>query len=448
MHQLNIEELPFEPSGAVIIRQLINLDCPVWLDSGKPSAQLSRFDIFTAEPIEKLVNPTAADIENVHRALCQLNQKSQALLESLDIPFVAGVIGFFDYESNHDQHGMPKPPVYSQVLAVDQVIVTDHRACKSFFCSLRADYKSTNLYKVAKALCNHQDVDTPEPLDDSTMYSAPIELSCDHTETRFVEAVHAIHDYIRAGDAYQINYSQEFQAPIAGDHLELYLACREKLAAPYGCFASLGERTILSYSPERLVSAKGIDVKTQPIKGTIRRGNDAEEDRELAQILKNSTKDQAENVMIVDLLRNDFSKSCEPFSVKVTKLFELKSFQNVHHLVSTIVGKLRLDRTIWQFFFDCFPGGSITGAPKRRAMEIIDELEVRKRGIYCGSIAYHSISEHFDSNIAIRTIEIKDGVARCAGGAGITIDSDAGSEYQETLDKISPLLDSLRDAIS
>ena len=441
---LFIESLPYTQNSTKLFEYIRGLDHPVWLDSGKPAASLSRYDVLTAEPIRVLDSPNYLELNNAQNELGLLSAQSTAQLKELELPFVTGVLGFFDYEANHREHGLAPSKRSSTALLIDQTVVVDHRHQRTYFCSTKAQPCASLLYKAAKAYVT--EFSEADKTTTCSFLDSPdtLGLVSDHDQTAFEEKIETIHEYILAGDAYQINFSQQYEGKITSDSYELYLACREKLAAPYSCFAQLGHKTVLSFSPERLVSAQDRRVKTQPIKGTIRRGENDEEDQILANELANSDKDRAENVMIVDLLRNDFSRSCEPHSVEVTRLFELKSFQNVHHLISTIEGTLQQGKSLWEFFFHCFPGGSITGAPKRRAMEIIAELERRKRGIYCGSIAYQNIDGRFDSNIAIRTIEIEGSTVRCAGGAGITIDSDPTAEYHETLQKIAPLVSVLK----
>ena len=183
---------------------------------------------------------------------------------------------------------------------------------------------------------------------------------------------------------------------------------------------------------------------TKPIKGTRPRGSDAQQDRLLAEELRSHPKDRAENLMIVDLLRNDLGKSCEPGSVHVPELFKVESFANVHHLVSTVEGRLAAGRDALDVLRDCFPGGSVTGAPKLRAMQIIEQLEPDRRGIYCGAIGYAGFDGNMDSNLAIRTLVHSSGRIHCWAGGGIVADSDLAAEYQETLDKASAMLNLLQ----
>lgn len=262
----------------------------------------------------------------------------------------------------------------------------------------------------------------------------------------FLNSVHQVKAYIEAGDIYQANLSQEFSGRYDGDPWFAYQALSTANPTPYSAFLRVGGASILSVSPERFLEIDGNDISTSPIKGTRPRGDTPETDLALANELEASEKDRAENLMIVDLLRNDLGMNAATGSVTVDKLFALESFQNVHHLVSHIHAELADGVTPMKALFDAFPGGSITGAPKIRAMEVIQELEPHWRGPYCGSIFYRGLDGTLDSNIAIRTMLCdNDGVIRCWGGGGIVSDSEAESEYQETLTKVKPLMDFLEN---
>lgn len=250
-----------------------------------------------------------------------------------------------------------------------------------------------------------------------------------------------IQDYLHAGDCYQINLAQRFTADYSGDTWCAYKRLREANRAPFSGFLRLHSGAVLSLSPERFlsISANG-QVQTKPIKGTKPRSADANEDAALAEALAHSPKDRAENVMIVDLLRNDLSRLCEPGTVQVPMLFAIESYPAVHHLVSTVTGTLRDAKLGIELLGMAFPGGSITGAPKIRAMEIIEELEPHRRSFYCGSFGYFSQHGVADTNIAIRTLVAAANRIHCWAGGGIVADSEALSEYQETLDKVAKIL--------
>ena len=212
---------------------------------------------------------------------------------------------------------------------------------------------------------------------------------------------------------------------------------RELNPAPYSSFFKLSDQFVISSSPERFISINNNIIETKPIKGTLKRLPEKKLDLEQISILRNDEKNIAENLMIVDLLRNDLSKCCELNSVKVNKLFDIESYASVHHMVSTVVGTLNKDLTAIDILKACFPGGSITGAPKKRAMEIISELENRRRGIYCGSIGYFDENNNMDTNICIRTIRLSKNKISFAAGGGIVYDSNPIDEYHESLEKVS-----------
>jgi para-aminobenzoate synthetase component 1 len=262
--------------------------------------------------------------------------------------------------------------------------------------------------------------------------------------TKYEAAFRTVQDYLQAGDCYQINLAQRFSAAASGDALGAYLTLRSLSPAPYSAFLNLPHAQILCASPERFLHIQNGSVETKPIKGTRPRSSNVQLDRQLIDELRNHPKDRAENLMIVDLLRNDLGKSCMPGSVRVPKLFEVESFANVHHLVSTVVGRLDNERDALHVLRDCFPGGSVTGAPKQRAMQIIEQLEPNRRGIYCGAIGYVGFDGNMDSNIVIRTLVYSDNKICCWAGGGIVADSEMVAEFQETLDKAAGMLELLR----
>jgi para-aminobenzoate synthetase component 1 len=266
-------------------------------------------------------------------------------------------------------------------------------------------------------------------------------LRSNFTKSSYEEAVRRALDYIRAGDIYQVNLSQRFQAPYAGDPFDLYLALRTLSPSPFAAFLRFPEFAVLSSSPERFLryDTANRGIETRPIKGTRPRGRDAESDRALAEELAASAKDRAENLMIVDLERNDLGRVAEIGSVNVPGMFELETFANVHHLTSTVRARLQAGSDIVDLLRAMFPGGSISGAPKIRAMEIIDELEPAARGVYTGAIGYIGFDGSSDLNIAIRTMVVKGGLASFHVGGGIVADSDPTCEYEETLHKGSAM---------
>lgn len=272
------------------------------------------------------------------------------------------------------------------------------------------------------------------------------------TAAEYTAKFEQVQAYLRAGDCYQINLAQRFSARYQGELWQAYQQLRHHNRAPFSAFLRLPEGALLSVSPERFLAmdANG-RVETKPIKGTRPRAADPEHDQQLATELQHSPKDRAENVMIVDLLRNDLSRLCIPGSVQVPHLFAIESYAAVHHLVSTVTGQLANPRDHLPLLAACFPGGSITGAPKIRAMEIIDELEPQRRSYYCGSFGYFSQHGQADTSIAIRTLVATataphTGTIYCWAGGGIVADSNCAAEYQETYDKVARILPVLTTA--
>lgn len=263
------------------------------------------------------------------------------------------------------------------------------------------------------------------------------------TRQQYGEKFRRIQSYLRSGDCYQINLAQRFSAPYQGDEWQAFQQLSASNRAPFSAFLRLPANAVLSVSPERFLWLADRQIQTRPIKGTLPRLVDAALDAEQAQKLANSPKDRAENLMIVDLLRNDIGRVAEPGSVKVPELFVVEPFPAVHHLVSTITATLPANRSASELLRACFPGGSITGAPKVRAMEIIEELEPQRRNAYCGSIGYLSVCGTMDTNITIRTLIAENGRINCSAGGGIVADSQEQAEYQETFDKVGRILPQL-----
>ncbi len=284
-----------------------------------------------------------------------------------------------------------------------------------------------------------------------TLEPAPIEvgsLSSKMMKRSYMAKVNRIKQYISAGDIYQVNLAQKFSTPVRAEHLfALYLSLRESAPAPMAAYVNLGGREILSSSPETFISIAGRRIETRPIKGTRPRFDEPERDAESAHELETSEKERAELVMITDLGRNDIGQVCEYGSVKVDEMLQLEKLEHVYHLVSTVTGRLRQDVSHLQAVEACFPGGSITGAPKKRAMEIIVELEDIPRGVYTGAIGYIGFNQVSQFSIVIRTMVRQGGELHYHVGAGIVADSDAEAEYEETLQKAKGMkraLDSLK----
>ena len=326
----------------------------------------------------------------------------------------------------------------------DWAVVVDHR--EKMACLVSHGFQQSTHDSWA-ALCAFFD---GPPMQCATQFKLTTPITSNMNFSQYTQAFNMIKHYITEGDCYQVNLAQRFSAGAAGDSWVAYSKLREISPAPFMAYMNFGYSQVLSGSPERFLQVVGNHVETRPIKGTRPRSDDAEQDRQYAADLQVSIKDKAENLMIVDLLRNDISKNCETGSVKADKLFQLQSFANVHHLVSIVTGTLQVGKTAIDLLRGCFPGGSITGAPKLRAMQIIEELEPHRRGVYCGAIGYIGFDGNMDTNIAIRTAayaaneDNKTGEISFYAGGGIVADSTLEKEYDETLDKASSMLKTMK----
>jgi len=397
-----------------------------FLDSSARGPQ-GRYSFLTADPVAR-VGPDG-DPLNAARAL--LAPHHRPALAGLP-PFQGGIAGYLSYEWGAEQRDVPD----AGLGLYDWVIAWDHIAGRAWIIA----WTEERLAWVRERL--------REPT--RTSFAAlrrlpPSSITSNFTRAEYEAAVTRIRDYIAAGDVYQVNLAQRFETTFDGDPLDLYRRLRARSAAPFGAYLALDGVVIASISPERFVrvdAGSGV-AEARPIKGTRPRGASPAEDAALARALTESEKDRAENVMIVDLLRNDLGKVCRPGTVLVPELCALESHPTVHHLVSTITGQLRDDADAFDLLRAAFPGGSVTGAPKIRAMEIIAELERAPRGVYCGAIGYISASGVMDMNIPIRTVVLQGGAASFHAGAGIVWDSDPAAEYDETLAKARAMIDAL-----
>lgn len=279
----------------------------------------------------------------------------------------------------------------------------------------------------------------------TTSFSLKGEFKAEQSRENYLRSLARIKDYLAAGDCYQVNLAQRFSALFHGDPLTAWLALQEAHPAPHSCYFDAGDSQIFGVSPERFLSIRNRQVISEPIKGSRPRGNTPEEDQAFGDELLSNPKDRAENLMIVDLLRNDLGACCEPGSIQADPLFELRRFSNVQHLVSTVTGTLRRDLSPLDALLGAFPGGSITGAPKKRAMEIIAELEPAPRGAYCGSFFWMDNRGNLDSNILIRTLQTEGDRLYCHGGGGIVFDSVPEAEYEESCFKVAKLMGALEE---
>ncbi|SHO59050.1 Aminodeoxychorismate synthase component 1 [Vibrio quintilis] len=425
----------------------------------------SRFDILVANPVATLVtrdqittiremtgekscgNPGQKD--PVKYISYQSDQDPFSLLDEIQkkwtpaiqserpyLPFTGGALGYFAYDLGRRieklpetaDHDIPLPEMAVGIYT--WALIVDHQEKQAWWTG--QDTQAAEAWILAQQ---------PSP-------DAPFQLkSCwqsNMTRALYQNKFEAIQAYLQAGDCYQINLTQRFQAEYRGSEWQAFNLLDQSNEAPFSAFLRLDEGAILSLSPERFLQLKNRHIETKPIKGTIPRAEIPADDRLQAETLRQSPKDQAENLMIVDLLRNDIGRVALPGSVCVPKLFDIETFPYVHHLVSTIHAKLDQKYSASDLIRACFPGGSITGAPKVRAMEIIEELEPHRRNAYCGSIGYISRNGQMDTSITIRTLIATGQQLYVWAGGGIVADSQWKNEYQETLDKLSRILPVLR----
>lgn len=364
-----------------------------------------------------------------------------------DLPFVGGVVGYLGYDLCHHIEKLPRTAVDDVNISdcffglYDGIIIIDHRKNLVFIASLGIKDKETKVIEDIERRIQAGE-EKGVKIDISNKNKSK-ELKSNFKKDDYIKAIEKIREYIKSGDIYQANMTQRFECDINESPFDIYARLREINPAPFASFINFGEGHIVSSSPERFVRIKDRYIETRPIKGTCPRGNTPEEDIKNSQELLSSEKDKAELLMIVDLERNDLGKISKPGTVKVPELFHLETYPTVHHLVATVTGEINDDYDVIDCIKAIFPGGSITGAPKIRAMEIIDELEPTQRNIYTGSIGYIGFNGDVDLNIVIRTIVCKENKAYFQAGGGIVWDSDPELEYEETLHKAKALINVL-----
>ncbi len=441
-----IHHLAYRADPAEYFLQIHRAPGAVLLDAGRPAAERGRYDILSAWPEQQLQpvdgESAPAFFQRLRHALASLGPAQ--IPAGLQLPFSGGLIGFLSYDFGRRLERLPRLACDDLALAdagfglYAWALISDHQLQTSqlvFHPSLPVERRGQ--------LAALFDQPAAPPLSDFRLLG-PFTANLPAEDYR--RAFERIRQYIDAGDCYQVNFTQRFQAPCNGDPLNAYLALRNACPTPFAAYLALPDAgAILSLSPERFLQVSEGRVETRPIKGTRPRGTCSSDDLRLAEELLHSSKDRAENLMIVDLLRNDLGRSCATGSVKTPELFALESYPNVHHLVSSVTGQLASGKDALDLLAGSFPGGSITGAPKIRAMQVIEELEPTRRSIYCGSILYLDVRGEMDSSITIRSLLVKDGTVSCWGGGGIVADSEWQAEYRESITKVKVLLDTLEN---
>ena len=417
--------------------RLSHLPFAMLLHSGHADHPYSRFDIVVADPIKTL---TTDDLSLTDDPLVQLQQAINALGLSAtpnpDLPFQGGALGLFGYDLGRRFETLPD-------IAQDDIPLPD-MAVGLYDWALIVDH-----HRQVVSLLSHADVNARLAWLNAQEPVTPVDFQltsgwrANMTEKAYAEKFARVQAYLQSGDCYQVNLAQRFQATYQGDEWQAFTRLNASNRAPFSAFVRLERGAILSLSPERFIHLANGTIQTRPIKGTLPRLADPAADRQQAEKLAASPKDRAENLMIVDLMRNDIGRVAVPGSVRVPELFVVEPFPAVHHLVSTITAQLPASRTACDLLRAAFPGGSITGAPKVRAMEIIDELEPHRRNAWCGSIGYVSLCGTMDTSITIRTLTACDGNLYCSAGGGIVADSQVDAEYQETFDKVNRILQQL-----
>ena len=439
--------VPYPENVATVFAPLASTPWSFFLDSSATVSPQGRYSMLVTAPRQRLWQEAGrlwiADGDGpARRSALSLWEALRELVARLpdaaslpaELPFAGGALGYLAYDFGLAGQGIPQPPTQSLSEAAfgiyDTALLVDHHGRKAWLCAPED--------RMVQALAEWQPrlaratVYSPDP---SFQVRGPVQPLWNRSD--YAAAFGQVQDYIRAGDCYQVNLAQPFAVPHAGSPWSLYQRLRTVNPAPFSAYLSLPQGAVLSFSPERLLRVQKDRLQVRPIKGTRPRLEDRQEDQRMAQALLASPKDRAENVMIVDLLRNDLGRVAATGSVQVPQLCALESYAHVHHLVSVVEARLAPGQDALSALGACFPGGSITGAPKRRAMEIIAELEAGARGLYCGSIGYLDQRGSLDMNIAIRSMTAVQGELRFWAGGGIVADSDPDAEYQETLDKVA-----------
>lgn len=434
--KFNQVKLPYSQNSTDLLLKLRKLGGLVALESSDATHENGEWSIISAAPVKPItIKPKdsqatlKAELEDLYNLIPKIKS---------NLPFTGGIIGHCAYDLGIPNDFQPsgnfkKQPQFIAGLYT-WAFLFNHRKKE---CTLV--YWSHISHPTQEELISIYE-NTAIQSDDFRLLSPFTPLWDKQTYQNKIERIQV---YINAGDTYQVNLAQCFKSQYSGNPLLAYEKLKRKAQVPFACYFEGDSFQFCSASPELFINCTDSSVSTKPIKGTRPRGATPSEDEKQKSILNQSQKDQAENLMIVDLLRNDLSRHSS--KVEVSKLFNIESFSTVHHLVSTINSELKQPRDILKLFLSALPGGSITGAPKKRSMEIIQELEEQPRSFYCGSTFYWSSNQRFSSNILIRSFLFQESEVYCWGGGGIVADSKWEDEYQESLDKVSRLMTSLSE---
>jgi len=436
---VKIVEVPSPPPIEALIRAFGSRRLPFVLDSVQSNYGLGDWSFLGAEPFDTILS---TDLSNLRSMMQSFEVETHG-----EIPFCGGAVGFLSYDYGRRIEQFPQ-------IAVDDRDIPDMHF--GIYDGIAAIHHPTGkLFLIAHGL--HESADDilkrlaswlQPPFSLSVVGSSLAlgEWEWNLSKDDFCEAVARVREYIAYGDVYQVNLSRRARARCEGNALDIYMALRKGNPAPYGAYLDIGDLQLISTSPEQFLHKKGVGLVTRPIKGTRPRGGDVRTDRLQEAALRNSAKDRAELLMIVDLVRNDLGRVAEFGSVRVEGLYQLEHYQRVIHQTAQVKATLAEGKDIYNALEALFPGGSITGAPKVRAMEVIEELEPTRRGVYCGSIGYIGFNRDAEFNIAIRSLHLKNGWLDYQVGSGIVWDSNPESEFEETMDKGRAIRETL-DAI-
>ena len=467
-----IEEIDLKSSMLDAFELFRNEAFSFFLDSGMDPHKLGRYSFISSTPF--LVLSSRSTEITLSRG-AEKSSLSASPFDTLNhflevyrletcpspVPFIGGAVGYFSYDLCHFIERLPETAVDDLKLPecyfgfYDLVLAFDNLQGKAYIVStgfpeLREEERrkraAERLSEMKAKLANVPGPGQEAPPTPIFSPTEPVAIKSGFTHQEYVKAVEKAREYIIAGDIFEVNLSQRFETELSITPYELYRRLRRINPAPFACYLGFDEVAVVSASPERFLRLRGDRVETRPIKGTRPRGKTPEEDEALARELLDGTKERAENIMIVDLERNDLGRVCRFGTVKVSELVILEVFPTVFHLTSTVEGRLREGKNGIDLLKATFPGGSITGAPKVRSMEIIDELEPTKRSLYTGNIGYLSFNGDLDLNMVIRTFLVKGSKSYFQVGGAVVYDSDPEAEYQETLDKARALIDALNTA--
>lgn len=469
--QVIVEEITSPPPPFEAFKRIAHLPRAIFLDSVHPHKRYGRYSFITAEPFEFIIGREdkffvvtrhgKKRLDDIFAYIGQALRSHRApLLEELP-PFQGGVAGIFAYDLAHQVERLERPRydefrvpevalgMYDWVLSYDlvkerawlvalclstQEEARQERIAREKIARIRRLVLSTNWASEVASPGSREVLRTDELAPEWVVPDLK-GLVSNFSKEAYLKAIEKALEYIYAGDIFQVNISQRLLYPWRENPLPIYERLRGSSSALFGGYFDMGKCLVLSSSPERFILVQGQKVETRPIKGTRPRGESPAQDRAIKAELSANPKDRAENVMIVDLLRNDISKVCVPGSVKVEELFKVETTPYVHHMVSTVTGLMEPEKTAADLLKACFPGGSVTGAPKVRAMEIIAELEPTARGPYCGCMGYIGFAGAMDTNILIRTVTLARGWMQFPVGGGIVAQSSPELEYEETIHK-------------